>query len=451
MNKPVFKRATRQKLRGRIAIDGPSGSGKTFTALRMATALGKKIAVINSESGAIQKYLGLAPDGIPFEFDVLELDNDYSPARYTEAILMAGQAGYDVLVIDSLSHAWEGIGGALEMVDKSQDRNKFGAWRNVTPLHNRMVQAILHSPCHVIATMRSKTEYVLETDPKTNKQVPRKVGMAPVQRSGMEYEFDIYCSMDWDHVMTVTKTRCPEMDGLRELKPSAVTFERFTAWLNDGSEIPASFFAATEEDLKRFDKAEESKKPQKSGLELAKELAAAEQATAKEHTPKIVVLTADQASTIHRLWQELGVSIADQQKQLAKRGVNQLSMLSAEQAAELIEKLESRLPSGTIEYKPESTASGAESSFTDRSRSTEQQADLVRKLIAELPDKKVANTFAMQIRDQLAEHGRAKFADITAGDCNLLIDCLKKKDITPFLGKALDEVSTEANSSDIPF
>lgn len=272
----MFQKAVRHQLKGRIAIDGPSGSGKTFTALRMATALadGGKIAVINTESGAIQKYLGLSPDGSAWEFDVCELDN-FAPSAYSEAITEAGKAGYSVLVIDSLSHAWEGEGGALEQVTKASDRSKnsFTAWKDVTPQHNRMIQAILKSPCHVIATMRSKVEYVLETNDK-GKQVPRKVGMAPVQRAGMEYEFDLYLSMDWDHVMRVSKSRCPELDGALSVKPSANTFLPFAQWLNDGTAAPEGYYSASESDFKKFEQtkvAEINGKPM-SAIEKAKEL-----------------------------------------------------------------------------------------------------------------------------------------------------------------------------------
>lgn len=147
----TFRPATKKRSRLRMAIDGPSGSGKTYTSLRFATELGTKIAVINTESGAIEKYLGDSPDGVPFAFDVCELP-DHSPSRYIEAIEAAGKAGYDVLIIDSLSHAWDGVSGALELVDK-KGGNRFTAWKDVTPLHRRMIDAILRSPCHIIATM----------------------------------------------------------------------------------------------------------------------------------------------------------------------------------------------------------------------------------------------------------------------------------------------------------
>lgn len=235
-----------------MALDGPAGSGKTLTALRFAHGLGKKIAVINTESGAVEKYLGMAPDGMPFDFDICELP-DFSPTRYTQIIQEAGRSGYDVLIIDSLSHAWAGSGGALELKDR-KGGNSFTAWKEITPMHNQLIEAILRSPCHVIATMRSKMEYVLEEeiDAKTGakKSVPKKVGMAPIQRQGMEYEFDIVADLDWSHTMSVSKSRCPTVDGLVAVKPGVEFIQPVKQWLEDGSEIPAGYFATTTEQLK---------------------------------------------------------------------------------------------------------------------------------------------------------------------------------------------------------
>ena len=146
---------------------------------------------------------------------MLELKS-FSPTDYVNAINAAEQAGYDILIIDSLTHAWSGKNGALELVDKATARlksgNSFAAWREVTPLHNQMVDAIMASKLHVIATLRSKTEYVMEEDSRGRK-VPRKIGMAPIQRDGLEYEFDVVGDMDWENRLIVTKTRCPELAG----------------------------------------------------------------------------------------------------------------------------------------------------------------------------------------------------------------------------------------------
>src|SRR5262245_28312049 len=154
-----FKQATKKQAKLRMAIIGPSGSGKTYSALAVGQHLGKKIAVIDTESGSASKYVG------KFQFDVLELES-HEPTTYIEAIEAAEAAGYDVLIIDSLSHAWMGRGGALEQVDRiakrTQSGNSFTAWRDVTPQHNALVEAMLRCKCHLIATMRAKTEYVME-------------------------------------------------------------------------------------------------------------------------------------------------------------------------------------------------------------------------------------------------------------------------------------------------
>ncbi len=235
-----FKPATRERLKLRLALDGPSGSGKSVTSLRLAMALaaGGKVAVIDTESGSACKYVGEDFGEGPITFDVVELSS-HSPDQYTHAIDDAGKAGYAVLVIDSLSHAWEGKDGALEMKDRAASKggNSFTAWKDITPMHRRMVEAILHSRCHVICTMRSKTEYVLEKNDR-GRDVPRKVGTAPVQRPGMEYEFDIYGSLDLSHVLTVTKSRCRAVDNLIVANPGAEFAAPIRAWLETGVAPP---------------------------------------------------------------------------------------------------------------------------------------------------------------------------------------------------------------------
>ena len=161
----------------------------------------------------------------------------HRPQEYVRAIGDAAREGYDVLVIDSLSHAWNGREGALELVDKaakkSRSGNSYMAWRDVTPLHNQLVDAILTFPGHIIATLRAKTEYVLETNAK-GQQVPRKVGMAPIQRDGLEYEFDIVADLDVDNTLIVSKSRCPALSGAVVTKPGPEFATSIREWLSDG-------------------------------------------------------------------------------------------------------------------------------------------------------------------------------------------------------------------------
>ena len=226
----MFVKATKKQARLRMALAGPAGSGKTFSALAIAAALGQRVAVIDTEHGSASKYADR------FAFDVCELET-YSPDAYVKAIKGAEAAGYDVLVIDSLSHAWNGKGGALEMVDeigrRSRSGNSFNAWRDVTPKHNALVEAMISSRCHIVATMRAKTEYVLEE--VNGKKAPRKVGLAPVQREGMEYEFDVFGDLNPEHGLHITKTRCPDLADKYIDHPGADLGRVLRGWLSDGA------------------------------------------------------------------------------------------------------------------------------------------------------------------------------------------------------------------------
>jgi nucleoside-triphosphatase THEP1 len=224
----AFKKATKANARLRLGLIGPAGSGKTYSALRVAAQLGSKIAVIDTERGSASKYAD------EFTFDVLELES-FSPETYVDAIEAAEKAGYDVIVIDSLSHAWVGKDGALEQKDNAsrKDGNSYTAWRSVTPKHNEMVDAILRSRTHVIATLRAKTEYVQEKDER-GKTVVRKVGLAPVQRDGLEYEFDIVGVLNDENEMVISKTRCSALAGKVISKPGEKFADVVKAWLGDG-------------------------------------------------------------------------------------------------------------------------------------------------------------------------------------------------------------------------
>jgi len=228
MSQFQFKKATKAQIKARIALIGPSGSGKTYTALRLAMALGNRIAVIDTENNSASLYAD------EFSFDTLALDS-VSPQTYVEAIHAAEKAGYEVLVIDSLSHAWAGKNGALAMADAGAAKyqgNTFAAWRDVTPHHNALVDALIHCKCHLIAGMRSKTEYVITKE--KGKMVPKKVGMAPIQRAGMEYEFDIVGDMDLEHNLIISKTRCRALDGQVIALPGEELGKTILDWLASG-------------------------------------------------------------------------------------------------------------------------------------------------------------------------------------------------------------------------
>lgn len=228
-----FTKAVKAKAKLRMAIYGPSGSGKTWTSLALATGLaaGGKVALLDTEHGSASKYAD------KYDFDTLALDS-FNPQHYIDAISAAEAAGYSVLVIDSLTHAWTGKDGALELVDraarKSASGNSYVAWKDITPLQNALVDKLLSANLHIIATMRAKTEYSQEKDDR-GKTVIRKMGVEPVQRDQMIYEFDIVGVMDQSNALVIEKTRMAELSGQVFEKPNGTLATQIALWLNAGA------------------------------------------------------------------------------------------------------------------------------------------------------------------------------------------------------------------------
>lgn len=221
----AFAKATKLESKGRVVLLGPAGCGKSETALRIALGLNAgTIAAIDTEHGTLRKYSDR------YDFDVDELDT-FDPLEYVKRIAEAERARYGSLVIDSLSHAWAGSGGLLEQSDRqSSGDNKFTVWAKLTPKHNALIEAVHKARLHIVATMRTKMDYVLEANDK-GKMVPRKVGMAPIQREGLEYEYDVVGEMDLDHTLRITKSRCPELDGRVFERPGPEVGEILAGWL----------------------------------------------------------------------------------------------------------------------------------------------------------------------------------------------------------------------------
>lgn len=229
----MFKKAVKHESKLRMAIAGPSGSGKTYTALAIASGLGENIAFLDTEHGSASKYADI------FDFDVVNVSSPFHPDKFIDTIKAAGEGGYDVLIIDSLSHAWNGLGGLLELVNqfsKKYKGNSYVAWGEATPIQDRFIEAIVSAEVHIIGTMRSKQDYIL-VEGKNGKTMPQKVGMAPIQRDGFEYEFDIFSEMDIDHNMIITKSRCLELSDKVFSKPSGEVSEIIKHWLT-GEKLP---------------------------------------------------------------------------------------------------------------------------------------------------------------------------------------------------------------------
>lgn len=228
-----LQQAERKQAKIKLGLQGPAGSGKTYSALLIAFGMTKdfsKIAVIDTENHSADLYAHLGA------FNVLAMDKPFTPERYIEAIEICEQAGMQVVCIDSISHEWEGTGGILD-IHGSMVGNSFTAWSRVTPRHNDFVQKILQSPCHIIATIRSKQDYVLSE--KNGKMVPEKVGLKGVTREGLDYEFTLVLDIDIKHQATASKDRTNLFMDKPQFMISDKTGEQIRNWCESGKSLEA--------------------------------------------------------------------------------------------------------------------------------------------------------------------------------------------------------------------
>lgn len=238
-----FQEANREQNLLRLALEGMPGAGKTWTSLVFAQRLAEHyaaewtqrglrggIAVIDAEHGRSKRYAGMKPtpasNALSFAVTVL---TDFSPSNYTAKIEEAGRAGFCVLVVDSFSHEWAGRGGMLSLKDAQPAKKAYTGWGEINPLHDRVIDAILGSPCHVICTMRAKVKHIITEDNK-----PQKIGVGAVQRPGTEYEFEIYGTLDRSHILTISKSMCPAIDGAIIPQPRADFMDTVIQWLETG-------------------------------------------------------------------------------------------------------------------------------------------------------------------------------------------------------------------------
>lgn len=223
-----LQQASRTQAKVKMGIQGPSGSGKTYSSLKIAYGLTgdwNKICVVDSENGSSNLYSHLG------QFNVLRIGQPFSPEKYIEAMQLAENAGMEVLILDSISHEWESV---LD-IHSNMAGNSFTNWSKVSPRHSQFVQKMLQSPAHIIATIRTRQDYVL-TD-KNGKMVPEKVGLKGVQRDGIDYEFHIVFDLDIKHNASASKDRT----GLFMDKPPYVITskhgERILNWCQAGSSL----------------------------------------------------------------------------------------------------------------------------------------------------------------------------------------------------------------------
>lgn len=240
MNPFTFTQAAKTQSKLRLAIFGPAGSGKTYSSLSMAKGMGGRAALIDTEYGSASKYADR------FEFDTLIL-KEPSVQNMVTAINTA--AAYDVLIIDSLSHAWRELLVQVEKLASAKYKgNTWAAWSEGTPLQNSMIDALLAFPGHVIATMRTATEWTV-SQYSNGKSAPQRVGLAPVQGKGIEYEFDMLMEISPDHIANVIKDRTGKYQDQIIENPGEELGKALVAWLGEGT-----LLAKTKEDLIAFSK-----------------------------------------------------------------------------------------------------------------------------------------------------------------------------------------------------
>lgn len=195
----AFAKAVRTQSQLRIALSGPAGAGKTWTALELGSGLaqkiGSRVGLIDAENGSSNLYAN------DFDFDAMSLE-DTSVDGYIRALQAAAIAGYRVLVVDGISPEWDSV---LRVVDNAGS-GKFGAWKDASPLHDRFINALKNYPGHIFVTIRAKTAYEIEQSDSGKKTI-RKIGLAPKQRDGIEYEFDAFLDLDVTNFANSTKDR----------------------------------------------------------------------------------------------------------------------------------------------------------------------------------------------------------------------------------------------------
>lgn len=222
----IFKKASKKQQKLKLLLEGASGSGKTYSALILAKSLGKKIAVIDTEKGSASLYDKLA------DFDVCELNPPFTPEKYINAITEAEKQGYDVLIIDSITHEWSGKGGCLDI--QLGLGGRYQDWAKITPRHNAFIDKLLSANMHTIATARTKSDY--EMSEVNGKKKVEKIGLKTEQRDGLDYEFTLVFRLNENHIASANKDRSSlflNKEGIID----STTGEELLNWLNSGEEV----------------------------------------------------------------------------------------------------------------------------------------------------------------------------------------------------------------------
>jgi hypothetical protein len=223
-----LQKASRKKAKIKMGLQGPSGSGKTYSSLLIAYGLcndWSKIAVIDSENHSSELYSNLGA------YNVLQITAPFTPEKYIEAIQLCEKADMEVIIIDSITHEWEYI---IEF-HASLGGNSFTNWHKIGLRHKEFINAMLKSKANIIATTRTKQDYVLNE--KNGRMVPEKVGLKSIQRDGLEYEFTLVFDINMKNMASASKDRTNLFCNKQETQLSVDTGKMIQQWCNEGADV----------------------------------------------------------------------------------------------------------------------------------------------------------------------------------------------------------------------
>ena len=228
-----LRKATRKKAKIRLGLSAISGGGKTYSSLLIAKGMANgdlsKVAIIDTENGSGDLYANLG------DYNVFTLEAPYEPERYIKAIKECENAGMEVIIIDSITHEWDGKGGILD-ISNSMSGNSYTNWAKLTPRHQSFIDAILQSKCHIITTVRRKQDYEMTTN-SNGKLVPQKIGLKEVTREGFEYELTVNLELDTKHNASCSKDRTGLFADKPEFIPSEETGKMLLDWCETGEVV----------------------------------------------------------------------------------------------------------------------------------------------------------------------------------------------------------------------
>ena len=237
-----LKKATRKQVKLRMGLSAVSGGGKTYSALLLAYGITNdwsKIAVIDTENGSASLYSHLG------NFNTIDLQAPYTPERYIEAVKTCENAEMEVIIIDSITHEWDGKGGMID-ISNSMSGNSFTNWAKLTPRHQAFIDSILQSKSHIISCVRRKQDYEMNKD-SNGKTTVQKAGLKEITREGFEYELTLNFNLELNHKATASKDRTGLFMDKPEFTITSETGRTLLEWCNSGEVILPEIFKTQEE------------------------------------------------------------------------------------------------------------------------------------------------------------------------------------------------------------